>query len=413
MDEIRWEPDDWCEQARQLIESGERGEGEFLTLLLAHIDAGIRLRRPLDHRPPDAAPEGCRRAILRRLTKLRQAVGEVLDDRELGAGDRQLLAGRVKEWLLESRITLRNLLTDHTLDPLGRALAVEGLRTDLEWLSVLVARLDCDPPVSPTASLEVDLERVHNGLTLSAEPRRRPDPEGECLLARCERMRGVLLERRIRTELGRSTAGATPEQLLTLRLEHSRLQARVSSLESTNDGDGHALWLGGDPAEWADALSMRRIELADRAGAQLQELGLAEARRPCERAAQHTRDEISEMIAFLEDLPLRRAVSRLELARQDLAQLAIILRGLAVTPRSKPAPRVRRRPNRSIAVARACFRKKTTKTRRENGSAARFAISSGCSERCGVNGRRSCWRYGLRTCWGRASSRPSRPRCSG
>ena len=307
--------DDWCEQARQLIESGERGEGEFLTRLLAHIDAGIRLRRPLDHRPPDAASEGCRRAILRRLTKLRQAVGEVLDDRELGAGDRQLLAGRVKEWLCESRITLRNLLTDHTLDPLGRALAVEGLRTDLEWLSVLVARLDCDPPVSRTASLEVDLERVHNGLTRSAEPRRRPDAEGECLLARCERMRGVLLERRVRTELGRSTVGATPEQLLTLRLEHSRLQARVSSLESTNDGDGHPLWLGGDPAEWADALSIRRIELADRAGAQLQELGLAEARRPCERAAQHTRDEISEMIAFLEDLPLRRAVSRLELAR--------------------------------------------------------------------------------------------------
>ena len=338
MDEIRWEPDDWCEQARQLIESGERGEGEFLTRLLAHIDAGIRLRRPLDHRPPDAASKGCRRSILRRLTKLRQAVGEVLDDRELGAGDRQLLAGRVKEWLLESRITLRNLLTDHTLDPLGRALAVEGLRTDLEWLSVLVARLDCDPPVSRTASLEVDLERVHNGLTLSAEPRRRPDAEDERLLARCERMRGVLLERRIRTELGRSTVGATPEQLLTLRLEHSRLQARVSALESTNDGDGHPLWLGGDPAEWAGALSLRRIELADSAGAQLQELGLAEARRPCERAAQHTRDEISEMIAFLEDLPLRRAVSRLELARQDLAQLAIILRGLAVTPRSKPAP---------------------------------------------------------------------------
>ena len=265
-------------------------------------------------------------------------MGEVLDDREPGVGDRQVLAGRVKEWLSESRITLRNLLTDHTLDPLGRALAVEGLRTDLEWLSVLVARLDCDPPVSRTASLEVDLERVHNGLTLMAEPRRRPDAERECLLARCERMRGVLLERRIRTELGRSTVGATPEQLLTLRLEHSRLQARVSALESTNDGDGHPLWLGGDPAEWADALSLRRIELADRAGAQLQELGLAEARRPCERAAQHTRDEISEMIAFLEDLPLRRAVSWLELARQDLAQLAIILRGLAVTPRSKSTP---------------------------------------------------------------------------
>ncbi len=93
MDDIRWEPEDWCEQARQLIESGERGEGEFLTLLLAHIDAGIRLRRPLDHRPPDAASEGCRRTILRRLTKLRQAVGAVLDDRELGAGDRSSLPG--------------------------------------------------------------------------------------------------------------------------------------------------------------------------------------------------------------------------------------------------------------------------------------------------------------------------------
>ncbi|HMF37173.1 MAG TPA: hypothetical protein VKF17_11055, partial [Isosphaeraceae bacterium] len=262
MDEIRWEPDDWCEQARQLIEPGERGEGEFLARLLGHIDAGIRLRRPLDQRPPGAASEGCRRAILRRLTKLRQAVGEVLDDRELGVGDRQVLAGRVKEWLSQSRITLRNLLTDHTLDPLGRALGVEGLRADLEWLSVLVARLDRDPTPSRTAALEVELERVHNGLTLWAEPRRRPDAGGECLLARCERMRGVLLERRIRTELGRSTVGATPEQLLMLRLEHSRLQARVSALEPTSVGDGHPLWLGGDPAEWADALSIRRIELA-------------------------------------------------------------------------------------------------------------------------------------------------------
>ncbi len=121
MDEIRWEPDDWCEQARRLIEPRERGEGEFLARLLGHIDAGIRLRRPLDHRPPGAESEGCRRAILRRLTKLRQAVGEVLDDRELGGGDRQILAGRVKEWLSQSRITLRSLLTDHTLDRLGRA----------------------------------------------------------------------------------------------------------------------------------------------------------------------------------------------------------------------------------------------------------------------------------------------------
>ena len=112
----------------------------------------------------------------------------------------------------------------------------------------------------------------------------------------------------------------------------------MAAIEPTSDGDGHPPWLGGDPTEWADALSIRRIELADRAAAQLQEMGLTEARRPCERAAQHTRDEISEMIAFLEDMPLRRAVSWLELARQDLAQLTIILRRLAATPRSEPAP---------------------------------------------------------------------------
>ncbi len=215
---------------------------------------------------------------------------------------------------------------------------MEGLRADLEWLNVLVARLDRDPPPSRTARLEVELERIHNELTLLAKSRRPPDSEDECLLARCERLRGVFLERRIRTELGRSTEGATPEQLLMLRLEHSRLQARVSALEPASVGDGHPLWLGGDPAEWANALSIRRIELADRAGAQLRELGLAEARRPCERAAQHARDEISEMIAFVEDSPLRRAVSRLELAGQDLAQLTIIFRELMVTPRSEPAP---------------------------------------------------------------------------
>ena len=210
MDEIRWQPDDWCERARQLIAPGERGEGEILARLLGHIDAGIRLRRALDHQPPDAASEGCRRAILRRLTELRKAVGEVFDAGEPGAGDRQILAGRVKEWLPDSRITLRNLLTDHTLDPLGRALAVEGLRADLEWLNVLVARLDRDPPPSRTARLEVELERVRNGLTLQAGPRHRPDSDRECLRARCERLRGVLLERRIRTELDRSTVARLP-----------------------------------------------------------------------------------------------------------------------------------------------------------------------------------------------------------
>ena len=216
MDETRWQPEDWCEQARDLVEQAERGEGKgegeghVLARLLDLIDAGIRLRRPLDQQPPDAASEASRRAILRCLVHLRQAVGDILDHRELGAGDRLVLAGRVKDWQSESRITLRDLSTDHTLDRLGRALAVEGLRYDLEWLGVLVAWLDRDPPPSRTARLEVELERVHNGLARCPEPRPSTGrPERECLLARCERMRGVLLERRIRMELGRTTEDVT------------------------------------------------------------------------------------------------------------------------------------------------------------------------------------------------------------
>ena len=74
-----------------------------------------------------------------------------------------------------------------------------------------------------------------------------------------------------------------------MRLQLSRLQARVASLEPCEDDDGNPQWLGGDPEEWAEALSIRRIELADRAATELQEMDLAEARRPCERAAQAAR----------------------------------------------------------------------------------------------------------------------------
>ena len=106
-------------------------------------------------------------------------------------------------------------------------------------------------------------------------------------------------------------------------------------MDTRNKGEADQVWLGGDPAEWADALSVRRTEMAERAAAQLQALSLDEARRPCERTAQHTRDEISEMIAFLEDMPLHRAVNRLELAREDLTQLTVLFRGLMAAPPSE------------------------------------------------------------------------------
>jgi hypothetical protein len=328
----------WCEQVRGALEQEPRG-GDDLPRLLDHLDTGTGLRRTLDHQSLAGPSEACRRAVLRQLTELRQAVNDAIDDLVTESPGRDVLAGRVKHWLAEAKTALRELVADHRLDPLGRALGVEGLRGDLDWYSAIIARLDGEPLPSRIAALEVELDRVHNQLALKAQADSTPDTELGRLLGRCERLRGVLLERRARRELSMSTAEAPAERLLALRLHLSRLQARVASLEQVDDDDGHPRWLGGDPEEWAEALSIRRIELADRAAAELQGKDLTESRKPCERAAQAASDEVSEMIAFLEDMPLRRAVKRLELAREDLDQVTLILRrqANAVGPENQAA----------------------------------------------------------------------------
>ena len=47
---------------------------------------------------------------------------------------------------------------------------------------------------------------------------------------------------------------------------------------------------------------------------------------PCRRIAQSALDEVGETIAFLEDMPLRRAVKRLKLVRDDLERLVVSCR---------------------------------------------------------------------------------------
>jgi hypothetical protein len=273
---------------------------------------------------------------MQRLARLRERVDRELERGDLAGARREAVAVRVKEWLTDTKVTLRNVVSDHQRSPLSRALAIEGLRSDVDWLSSLIARLDQERSPSRTAALEVELERAVRDIAPEGPDVPRPDPEQERLLGRCQRLRGVLLERRVRREIGWSTAGLPPERLLAMRIQLSRLQARVAALEPAEDENDHARWAGGDPREWAEALSIRRIELADRATSQLQQMGLCESRRPCERAAQMAQDEISEMIAFVEDMPLRWAVTRLELAREDLEQLIIALRGLAGAPRPEP-----------------------------------------------------------------------------
>lgn len=320
--------DDWREQADRLLDAASERPRAGLAQLLAHIGEGVRLRRPLDLLNPGGPTEACRRAIVRRLRALVQAVDHLLDQAGPERNEHTVLASQVENWLEDSRLALRKLLVDRHLTPLSRALGVEGMRGELDWLSSLVARLDGERAPSRIAHLEIEIDRVRNELTEHTASATRPDPELDRLIGRCERLRGILLERRVRRELERSTAEMVPERLLAMRMQLSRSQSRVEALEPVEDGDGRAYGSGGDPRGWAEALTSRRLELARRAVGALEAMSLAESRRPCERAVQTAQDDISEMIAFVEDLPPRCAVKRLELTIEDLSQLILILRGL-------------------------------------------------------------------------------------
>jgi hypothetical protein len=341
VDESKRDVDRWCEESRQLLRQVRSGEAIALGRLLSALDEGTERRRPLDHADPASVPasEEARRSVLRVLTDLRQAADERLAALPADSPERAGVALRVRAWLASTRLVLGRAAGDPGLDVLGRALAVEALRGDVEWLSGVIARLDREPPHSPAAAIEVEVERIGRSLALEGEPRRGAEPELDRLLGRCERMGRALLERRVHQELGVAAARGEPEQLLARRLRLSRLQARVGALERDDDetGPDGAPRPVEDPEAWAEELALRRLDLADRATAALGEMNPAEARRPCERAAHAAHDDISEAIAFLEDVPLPRAVKRLELALEDLAQLALMFRDHAAASPAEPA----------------------------------------------------------------------------
>ncbi|WP_165228910.1 ion transporter [Aquisphaera insulae] len=339
------EVEDWTDRAHALVEAAEGGDG--LTLLHRRLDLlgeGFRLRQATDAKGESAGPgpgeEQARESALRALILLQRAVLEQVDaeiarspdvepdpfhaegeddGRAEPATARAIVAARVKEWLPLGKAALRSLVADHQVRRMGRALAVHGMRGDLEWLSDVVARLDGEPASVATAALEVDLGRIDHDLR-AASAAGRPEQlrERDRLIAWADALRRLLLGRRVRRELAWPAAGMPPERLLTMRLQLSRLEATVEALD---DGERSR--------EWAEALAVRRADLADRAAAAFRSMDPADARRHCDRCVQATQDEVSEAIAFVEDMPLRRAVSRLELAGQDLDQLAIVVRPLA------------------------------------------------------------------------------------
>ena len=315
MDDVRAQASQWCEQARRSCAARESSDLGTLTGRLNAIDAGLRLRRQLDGLGPDESIEASRREVVLRLTELQLLADHAMTGLQPGMPAVHLMAARAKEGLAEAQAAVRTALAGGRLAPLHQAMVIQGLRTDLEWLSTLVARLDEETPQPATAWLDVELQRLRAWLGTAPGPD--PDPRDESLRAGCGRMQANLLERRIQRELARSSVGWSADGLWAERFHLSRLQTQVETLELD-----HSAPLPDGPALWLASLEQRRAELAGEAVDRLGALERPSRAEACALIVQTAVDEVSETIAFLEDMPLPLAVKRLRLMQHDLEFLA-------------------------------------------------------------------------------------------
>ena len=328
MDDLKAIAVAWCNGTRRFSDAAAvsletvdaLGRDATRDLLISRLDAigeGIRLRRRLDGLVPDPETESGRHQVVCKLAELQHLAGEDLANLKPGNVRYREVATRAKEWLVEARVAARNVSTVLQLEPLHEAMALEALRADLEWLNIVVARLDREAPQSPAVWLDVELERLR-GLLCSTESRH-SDPRDAPIRSRCERMKAGLLERRVRRELARPISGEGPELPWAHRFTLSRLQAQVAALELDSDADSVP---DGGPGAWLEGLADRRAELANTADDRMNALAPAARHEACAAIFRVAFDEISEMTAFLEQMPPLRAVRRMELAQEDLDRLA-------------------------------------------------------------------------------------------
>ena len=135
MDDINAIAAAWCEEARGLsgpmatapsMAMRRAGASGALTARLDAIGEGIRLRRRLDGLVPERRPNRGRRQVVCRLTELQRLAGEELAGLRAGTARHREVATRVKEWLVEVRVAVRNVLTVLQFEPLHQAMAIEG-----------------------------------------------------------------------------------------------------------------------------------------------------------------------------------------------------------------------------------------------------------------------------------------------
>ena len=323
LDDVTAQASQWCDETRLYGESRETGKPVALTDRLDAIAEGIRLRRQLDGVGPGEPIESTRRALVRRLSELQVIAATEMGSLVAGNPGHSEVAVRAREWLMDVRASLRNLLTITRLNSLLQAMAIEGLRNELEWLSVVVARLDRETSHPLTAWLDIELGRLRGWLDMPATRDR--DPRDASLRAGCERLQTVVIDRRIERELTRPTDVAGPEALWAQRFQLSRLQAQVEALKPEGHEDPAHLPAAPYSGDRLLVLEQRRAEMARITDERMFDLPLIHRGEHSERIVHSALDEIGETIAFLEDMTLRRAVKRLELLREDLERLVVSL----------------------------------------------------------------------------------------
>jgi len=313
----------WCDQVRLYGESCETGEPDRLANRLDAIGFGIHLRRQLDGMRPGEPIESTRRTLVRRLSELQVIAAQEMGALVAGTPRHDQVAVRARDWLVDVRAALRNLLTVTRTNSLHQAMAIEGLRNELEWLSVVVARLDRETTHPLTAWLDVELGRLRGWLDTPVGQDH--DARDESLRIGCERLQTVVIDRRIQHELARPTEALSPEALWAQRFQLSRLQAQVEALLHEGHEDLTHSPAAADAGLRLEILEQRRSEIADLTDDRMTALPLIHRGDPSERIVQSALDEIGETIAFLEDMTLRRAVKRLGLLREDLERLVASL----------------------------------------------------------------------------------------
>jgi hypothetical protein len=320
VDELLAQAAHWCEAIARELTTQDLRQEERLAAVLGAIGEGLRLRRELDrHRAGNEPVAAARRDVMRRLVELEVAASERLADLGPGAPLYRECSARLKEWLAEARRALRTVVTAVHPDPLEEAIFLQGLRSDLEWFSRVLAQLDQEKPPPLIALVDVELERLRG--TLVGPTDHHPDPRDEALRVECEQLQTIVLGRRLRCELARSLEVPSAESLWMQRFHLSRIQAQYTALNHAAPSSRSHLATLHAAVDWLEAVKCRRAELAAAVDNLIAKLPLAERALHCERIVQSFFDEVGETIAFLEDMSLKRAVKTLELVLDDLERI--------------------------------------------------------------------------------------------